>query len=153
MVDAGARVWGISSMGAIRAAEMRDYGVLGHGSVYDFFCSRFDVPDDEVAVMHSEAPEYRQLTEAMVDIRNLLRVAESQGFITVDQRDSTEESMSEMWFADRTLISLNRILVDRSGEHAARMVAELASSRERYSLKLNDLRTFLQSDALMGLPA
>ncbi len=54
----GWQVWGISAFGAIRAYEMRHAGMLGFGKVFEAFCDRRDVTDDEVLFLHSENSPY-----------------------------------------------------------------------------------------------
>jgi len=66
----GIRVYGSASMGALRAAELAPFGMIGIGSIYERYRDGPLEDDDEVAVLH--APEelaYGPLTEAMVDIR------------------------------------------------------------------------------------
>ena len=48
----GIEVYGSSSMGALRAAEMSTLGVIGVGQVYEWYCSGHIIGDDEVALSH-----------------------------------------------------------------------------------------------------
>jgi hypothetical protein len=66
---AGWRLWGLSSMGAIRAHEMAPLGMRGFGRVYERFQAEPDFQDDEVALLHGPAPEYRTLSEPLVHLR------------------------------------------------------------------------------------
>ncbi len=49
----GWQVWGLSSMGAIRAAEMHHMGVHGWGLVFERYRDDPDFRDDEVALLTS----------------------------------------------------------------------------------------------------
>ncbi|MGV9883264.1 TfuA-like protein [Streptomyces sp. NPDC003006] len=78
-------VVGAASMGALRAAELHPYGMQGCGSIFESYRSGSIDADDEVAVVHTQAPEWRILSEALVNIRHTLRLAQDRGVITSDQ--------------------------------------------------------------------
>src|SRR5206468_4971333 len=66
----GIHVYGASSMGALRAAELAAFGMIGVGAIFEAYRDGAIEDDDEVAVVHGP-PElgYVQLSEAMVNIR------------------------------------------------------------------------------------
>lgn len=69
----GIHVFGASSMGALRAAELDAFGMVGVGEVYESLARGEWEDDDEVAVVHApEAFGYTPLSDAMVDIRATL---------------------------------------------------------------------------------
>ncbi|HBL26587.1 MAG TPA: hypothetical protein DD490_07115, partial [Acidobacteria bacterium] len=72
-LDAGVRVIGAASLGALRAVELEAFGMLGVGRVFaDFRDGRLD-GDDEVALLHAPAEQgYRPLTVALVEVRHAL---------------------------------------------------------------------------------
>jgi hypothetical protein len=65
-------------MGALRAAELHPYGMVGNGSVFEM--CRYGVidADDEVAVMHDEAPEYHRMSDSLVVFRHAVAGARSK---------------------------------------------------------------------------
>lgn len=66
----GARVIGASSMGALRAAEMGDYGMVGVGAIFRAYASGTIVGDDEVALVHGPAAwEWKPLSVPLVEVR------------------------------------------------------------------------------------
>lgn len=66
----GIEVWGASSMGALRAAELHQYGMHGVGTVFQQFKEGLLIDDDEVAVLHhGEQQHFFPLNDAMVNIR------------------------------------------------------------------------------------
>lgn len=69
----GAHVFGASSMGALRAAELHVYGMRGIGAIFDWYASgRLDA-DDEVAVVHAPAEMgYAPLSVPLVNVRATL---------------------------------------------------------------------------------
>lgn len=79
----GVTVHGCSSIGALRAAELHPYGMVGVGEVFDAYLSGRINQDDEVAVTHAGAEAgYRRTSEAMIDIRYALRAAARTGLIS-----------------------------------------------------------------------
>ena len=51
----GVHVFGASSMGALRAAELHPFGMVGIGQVYEWYRDGTIDADDEVAVAHGPA--------------------------------------------------------------------------------------------------
>jgi len=72
----GVHVFGSSSMGALRAAELADFGMRGVGQIFEqFHCGDLE-DDDEVAVLHGpEELGFTAVSEAMVNIRETLNAA------------------------------------------------------------------------------
>lgn len=68
-IDQGIIVSGCSSMGAIRAAECKDFGMIGTGRVYSYFASQFVSGDDEIAVAHHPAPSFEKISTPLINIR------------------------------------------------------------------------------------
>lgn len=78
----GVAVFGASSMGALRAAELHPFGMIGVGAVFEAFRDGRLEDDDEVAVIHGPAElGYPSLSEAMVNIRRTLADAAQEGVI------------------------------------------------------------------------
>ncbi len=85
LLAAGVTVVGCSSMGALRAAELHTYGMVGNGTVFRMYSSGEIEADDEVALAHGEGPEYRPLGEPLVTIRCAVAAAHRAGVITADE--------------------------------------------------------------------
>ncbi|HEX8698269.1 MAG TPA: TfuA-like protein [Myxococcaceae bacterium] len=99
----GIHVFGSASMGALRAAELSAFGMVGVGEVFEAFRNGALEDDDEVAVAHAPAEHgYRPLSEAMVNIRATLRAAEAQGVIGEAVRGTLERLAKELFYPDRT---------------------------------------------------
>jgi hypothetical protein len=81
-LKSGTAVCGASSMGALRAAELHAYGMIGFGWVYRAFRRGVLQDDDEVCVIHA-VPElnFEPLSEAMVNIRRSLAGMRGRGLI------------------------------------------------------------------------
>ena len=81
----GIHVFGAASMGALRAAELEAFGMVGIGAVFAAFRDGTLEDDDEVAVDHGPAElGYPAINEAMVDIRATLAAARAQGVIDAE---------------------------------------------------------------------
>lgn len=66
------KVVGAASLGALRAIELLDYGMIGHGEVFKYFKEFPLTGDDEVGILHSEDTDYKDLTIPLINLRLLL---------------------------------------------------------------------------------
>ncbi|HWP07745.1 MAG TPA: TfuA-like protein [Polyangiaceae bacterium] len=103
----GIAVFGASSMGALRAAELDAFGMVGVGEVYEAFRSGALEDDDEVAVAHGAAETgFRALSDAMVNVRFTLAVAEEGGVIGGDVRRELVALAKQRFYAERSYRAL-----------------------------------------------
>lgn len=85
-MEQGIPVYGSASMGALRAAELADFGMIGVGRIFRDYLSGVLQDDDEVAVLHSPAElGFQPLSEPMVSVRATIENAEETGVITPEQ--------------------------------------------------------------------
>jgi len=99
----GVHVFGASSMGALRAAELHAFGMVGVGKVFEWFRDQVLTGDDEVAVAHaSEEFGYRSLSDAMVDIRDACEAAVEVGVLSQELADQLTRISKDMYFAERS---------------------------------------------------
>ena len=111
----GTHVFGGASMGALRAAELADFGMRGIGRVFQAYrdgrLPPFDAEtfedDDEVAVVHGP-PETGcvALSEAMVNIRCTLAAAVDAGMIRATTRDALVRIGKALFYPDRVYETL-----------------------------------------------
>lgn len=81
-LEQGVQVVGAASMGALRAAELHTFGMVGIGQIFEWYRDGVLEADDEVAVHHASAElGYQPLSEALVNIRKTLQVAREQSVI------------------------------------------------------------------------
>jgi hypothetical protein len=67
---AGVAVFGAASLGALRAAELWQYGMVGVGRIFGWYRDGALVDDGEVALLHAGAEHgFRPLTLPMVQVR------------------------------------------------------------------------------------
>lgn len=67
------KVFGSSSLGALRAVELNKFGMKGVGKIFELFRKGIIDSDDEVAVTFTDYTEYK--SEALIDIRYNLFLA------------------------------------------------------------------------------
>ena len=124
----GIHVFGSASMGALRAAELAAFGMVGVGEIFRAYRDGTLEDDDEVAVVHGkEADDFRVLSDAMVNIRRTLRRAECENIVDSSMRARLETIAKKLFYAER---SYARVL-------------EIAVHSDVPSDKLNRLREWL----------
>lgn len=114
----GVRVYGASSMGAIRAAELHDYGMIGHGFVFRWYRRTVLADDDDVAVPMAppEVGSYA-LGDALIDVRLTLKRAQREGVIGGAVRTHLEQRARSLHYLERTYPNiLSSIRGDRKSE-------------------------------------
>ena len=99
----GIHVFGSASMGALRAAELHAFGMVGVGRIFEAYRDGELEDDDEVAVIHGP-PEtgYLALSEALVNIRRTLSEAALAAVISPSSRDALVRLAKELFYHDRT---------------------------------------------------
>ena len=154
VMERGVHVFGGAGLGALRAAELDTFGMHGVGWVYQAFRQETLDRDDEVAVRHGPADDgYRPLSEAMVNIRRTLAVAEHQGIIAATTAGILLTAGMALFYPDRTWPELLR-----AAEAARADAAELDALRRWLPAgridqqaadavaMLREMRTFLAAD-------
>jgi hypothetical protein len=101
-------VFGAASIGALRAAELAPFGMVGVGVVFEAFRDGALTADDEVAVVHEPGGRYTQPCVAMVDIRATVAKAVRAGVIGTSTADAVVRVAKSSFYPSRTYA---RILV------------------------------------------
>ncbi len=105
----GIHVYGSASMGALRAAELHAFGMVGVGPIFEAFRDGILEDDDEVAVLHGPADSgWLQLTDALVDMRCTLTAAEAVGAVDSDACARLIALARATFYAERTWSRLLR---------------------------------------------
>jgi hypothetical protein len=106
----GVHVFGGASMGALRAAELDAFGMVGVGGVYELFRQGTLTDDEEVAVVHGPAEQqYRPCSQALVDLRDRLGFAQATGAIGAHTAAQLVELARARFYAER---SVRQLVVD-----------------------------------------
>lgn len=140
-LEAGAKVLGASSMGALRASELDIYGMEGIGKIYEAYKSGHLVSDDEVALVFDPFT-WEPRSEPLVNIRFNLDLAWQKGVISTSCKERLFHCAQAQYFPDRTY---ERMLADAVG-----LVKENEWERFREFLA-KEKRDFKMEDALLAL--
>jgi len=112
----GVRVYGAASMGALRAAELAAFGMIGVGEVFEAYARGELEDDDEVAVAHEPAERgYRPTSEAMVNLRATLAKAARDGVLSANAAEALVQRQKERFYPERSLGSLMADARERLG--------------------------------------
>lgn len=99
----GIHVFGAASMGALRAAELHAFGMIGVGVIYRAYRHGVLTDDSEVAVLHGPAElGYPVLTEALVNVRATLAAAQAERIVSVEGRRLVRAAAARIFYKERT---------------------------------------------------
>ncbi len=130
-ITKGVTIWGLSSIGAIRAFELRHFGMKGFGEIYKRFFSEYDFQDDEVALLHGPAPEYIKFSEPLIHMRlcieDLIRknkMGENDGMEII-------RILKQRYFGERTLELFAETIFKITGKEMADLVSDFGHYRQK----------------------
>jgi hypothetical protein len=110
----GIHVYGAASIGALRAAELADFGMKGIGHIYRQFRTGQLTDDDEVAVLHGPAEiNYVQVTEAMVNVRATIDRALGLGVVDPGLATALVTIAKSFFYKDRTYEAILKAASER----------------------------------------
>ncbi len=135
-------VWGVSSMGAIRAREMTSLGVNGFGKVFERYCGSDDFQDDEVALLHASTAPYAPLTEPLVHLREAIAFLVRARLVSRARASDALRDLKSRWYGERTIRGACDLLA-RGASSADGVRRELADF-DRFRVKSIDLERFLE---------
>ncbi|WP_442778619.1 TfuA-like protein [Actinomadura sp. WAC 06369] len=95
------RVFGSSSMGALRAAELCEEGMVGVGQVFELYRSGAVEDDDEVSITF-DPESLRPLCEPMVNIRIAVAAARARAVVSSMTAATVLATAKSLYFPDRT---------------------------------------------------
>jgi hypothetical protein len=150
-IGRGCVVYGSSSAGALRAAELHAYGMHGIGLCYRLYRAGVITDDDEVAVLHGDAStNYIQLSEPLINARLTLRKLRRNGFLTVNQEVEIIRRFKTIHFSERTFSEYGRTLTSLFGSSEGDRIRRLLKSHYR-DIKKEDGRQLVYH--LSGSPS
>ncbi|PRX68477.1 hypothetical protein B0I32_103439 [Nonomuraea fuscirosea] len=119
-VDEGVRVYGSSSMGALRAAECAPWGMIGVGRIYQAYASGAVDADDEVAIVYDEETG-TAASDPMINLRFAVAAAVERGLVTAGTGAVFVDAAKKLYFPDRTVRNVLRVVEPAlpAGEHEA----------------------------------
>jgi hypothetical protein len=106
-LERGVAVFGAASMGALRAAELDRFGMVGVGAVYRGFARGTLTCDDEVAVAHlPPAFGYRAASDALVNLRDGLARARAARVLSAATATALVRLAQARFYRDRSWTQL-----------------------------------------------
>jgi len=149
VMQQGVHVYGASSMGALRAAELHAFGMIGIGDIFTAYRDGTIQDDDEIAVIHGPAGlGYPALCDAMVSIRRTMLDALEQRVVDQSLHDTILNTAKCMFYRDRSYHHIFEVLKEAPGiEPLAIWLKD-----HRRDLKKEDAIAMLQAIALAKTP-
>jgi hypothetical protein len=143
-VDAGWEVVGMSSMGALRAAEMRQHGVKGFGTVFRLLVEP-GLDDDELMLLHEPSFPFRGATLPLIEVRAAFGALVQSGLCPPRVAAHVIDGLQGMWFGSRSWSALTVLLRECDAEVngdslGAALRSQLTSDR---LLKSLDVRRYV----------
>jgi len=107
MLRRGVAVFGAASLGALRAAELEAYGMVGLGRVFAAYRSGELDADADVAVLQADAEHHhRALTVAQVTVRFGVRALVAAGAVTPEDGARLIDASAALHFTERNPAAL-----------------------------------------------
>lgn len=139
-LENGCTVYGLSSMGAIRAYEMESLGMIGFGKVFDWFKKEEDFQDDEVSLLHGVAPDYTPFSEPLVHFRTCVADLISKAKLDKAAGNWIIRQLKSHYFGERTM-DMFLALIQKKSKIDSDFIAQNFS---KYQIKQLDVIDFLQ---------
>jgi len=110
------KVYGASSMGALRASELDRYGMVGIGKIYNWYRDGTLNSDDEVALSF-DSEEFIPISEPLVNIRETMKKALSENIINQEEYKTIFECAKKLYFPERKWKNIIQISEKKMGKN------------------------------------
>lgn len=100
VINSGVKVFGASSMGALRASELDTLGMIGMGYVYNQYASGEVESDDDVAVM-LDSESLQALSEPLINMKYIFTNAVDEEIITEGEKDELLKIAKKTYYPKR----------------------------------------------------
>jgi hypothetical protein len=128
----GVPVVGGASMGALRAAELHTHGMIGVGTIFEWYRDGVVLDDAEVALLHADAEhDYRPLTVPQVNVRWSAEQAVRKGVLTARAARKIVQDSARIFYQDRTADRVPLKLFDLKARDARLVLAKAARAKPR----------------------
>jgi hypothetical protein len=102
-LNRGVKVYGASGLGALRAAELDGFGMIGIGRIFALYRDKVIEADDEVFQRYEkQGEEYISLSLPMVNLRASFSRALSEGLISAGEQQVLLRASQALYFEDRS---------------------------------------------------
>ncbi len=143
LLDRGVKVLGAGSMGALRAAELADFGMVGIGRIFEEYVSGRVEGDDEV-VLSYDPFTLLPLSEPLINIRLNLEKAREKGAIGPETEKALLIEMKTVFYPRRNF----SLLIEM-----AERISEKKEAQKLKNFLRDEAEDFKQKDALFLLKA
>ena len=99
-IKSGVKVYGASSMGALRASELDTLGMVGVGYVYTQYATGEVDSDDDVAVM-LDSETLEAISVPLINMKYVFTNAVGEGIITDDEKDKLMKISKKTYYPQR----------------------------------------------------
>jgi YcaO-like protein with predicted kinase domain len=138
-MERGILVYGAASIGALRAAELAEFGMRGVGWVYQMYRDGTLIDDDEVAVLHGpEEVGFMSVTESMVNIRATVTQKVRGGSLEPADADSLIAAVKEIFYQQRTKLAILAVVAELGPRDVARRTSVIQALEQRLEQKARD---------------
>ena len=138
----GVTIFGSTSMGALRAAELSEYGMIGIGEIYRMYLTGEIDGDDEVALCHSDEQingEYIETTIPLINLRYALKNLRDKK--TIISLEKVIQKLKLLSFENRSVTIVRNLMngcgVDNEGTD---YVIDSINKTGKYNLKRLDAK-------------
>ena len=138
----GVKISGAASVGALRAYEAREDGMVGLGWVYRAYCSGRIWGIDEIAVIY-DPDSYRSLTIPLVNVRFCLERLITRRGISAEEADHAMASLKQLSIGKRDRRSIVLHLAGLLGRERVRKMLKLVRPAE-HDVKKSDAYELLR---------
>ena len=123
----GVRIYGASSLGALRAAELDRYGMIGHGAIYEHVRAASCFRDDYLGQLFFEGiPNHKNPSVPYINLHFALRGLLERRAIDEPTRAATDELYKRLHFSERDRFNLERAINEQDGSPELLAAARLA---------------------------
>lgn len=144
LLSRGITVYGASSMGALRAAETNRFGMVGIGTIYEWYRDGVITADDEVALIHGDQSSgFRPMSHPLVNIRASVAQAVAQGNMSKLFAEKLVELARSLYYPERQVPGILQLCRDGGFPEHELCAAERALTDDYVDLKRADARTLL----------
>lgn len=104
----GVKVFGASSMGALKAVECESFGMVGVGQIFQWYRSGKIEAEDEVAIVF-DPNSLKALSVPLVNMRYAFALAEKEKLLTQKEKNFLIRAAKKIYFPERSYESLFEI--------------------------------------------
>jgi len=148
LLRAQVAVYGSSSMGALRAAELHPLGMQGVGRIFAMYRDGEVASDDEVAIVF-DPDSQRALTEPLVNVRCAVSALAERGELPASAAEVIVASALSLHYTERSYRAILRRAADRAGLDLTKLFVPLAAHDQK-RLDALELCSRMKSDLRAG---